>query len=65
MRHLINQMGSVDDIRSSLKSSCHSLADLHAALDNEKSKKAPRQTVIKMIEAKIKRINKNLEALKI
>ncbi len=57
MKYLINRLGSVDDIRCSLKFS-HSLEDLESALTDENSKPEPRITVVKMLETSIKRAKK-------
>jgi len=55
MKHLANQMGNIDDIKCSIKHNKHSLADLEAALLDEKSRPQPRQTVIKLLESNIKK----------
>lgn len=62
MSHLINQLGSLDDIRISLKLNNYSLAALEAALKDETSKTQPRMTVISLIESTIKKAKTNLKA---
>ncbi|MBA9078962.1 hypothetical protein [Rufibacter quisquiliarum] len=54
---LVNQRGNFDDVRISLQLNNYSLEHLEAAIQNEKAKPQPRQTVIKLIE---KYINKNV-----
>ena len=61
MKHLINQLGNIDDIRCSLKNNSYTLAALEEALENENSKEQPRQTVIKLLETNIKRKRKEVE----
>lgn len=55
MKHLANQMGSIEDIKCTLKNNRWSLEDLQKSLDDEINTKQPRLTVIKMIESAIKR----------
>lgn len=60
-QHLINQSGSVDDIKCSLSfiKQCtpQTISLLTNSLENERQNKN-RATVIKMLEAKIKKLNK-------
>lgn len=58
MKHLINQMGNIDDIRCAMRNSSHTLADVEAALEDELNKPQPRQTVVKMLKFNIKRRKK-------
>lgn len=67
MKYLLNQLGSVDDIRCSLEllnPKNHQdiesvLKYLQSSIDDEKQNKN-RATVIRMIKSKIKKINKKL-----
>lgn len=62
MKHLINQLGNIDDIKCSLRnSSKYTLADMEAALENENSKEKPRQTVIKLLETNINRKRREVQ----
>jgi hypothetical protein len=56
MKYLLNQRGNIDDIRCSLQFG-YSEKDILDALENEKLNQN-RQTVIKMLEAKLRKLLK-------
>ncbi|AHM62333.1 hypothetical protein D770_20420 [Flammeovirgaceae bacterium 311] len=58
---LPNQMGSVDDIRTTLKGSGWSIDKLEAAMKDENSKDTPRKTVVKLLESAIKRKKREVQ----
>lgn len=60
-KHLVNQMGSVDDIRCSLKNGGHTYDDLVEAYRNESAKESPRLTVLKMLLVKMTQKTKEVQ----